>query len=387
MLGIARELGCDWRTAKKRYELQKSIEDGSPLPLKQHSSILDPYKHIIDAKLEIAGITASAIYHFLIDTTDYSGKYGLVKNYVKNHKKKIPKKAFIRVPKTPAKVGQVDWKEDLTLINKYGESIIFNIFLFTLPFSGKKYCRLTLDKKQDTVLTSLIYAFKYIDGIPKEIWFDNMLTIVDASKMNQHDRINDKIKQFSKDMTFSPITCRPRRPESKGTVEAFAKLTNRLFAYNYEFEDIEDLEKIIDNFNTNINNEVSQANNRIINEVFEYEKEYLLPLPNNKILSSYLSNRQTRKVAKDSMISFKGNKYSVPVKYIGFDLNVIEKDNSLYIYDNIDLIRCHPISNNPLNYNIEDVKDVLVSDLLKNSSQEKVETFISNNLTQYDNFL
>ena len=87
------------------------------------------------------------------------------------------------------------------------------------------------------------------------------------------------------------------------------------------------------------------------------------------------------------MISFNGNKYSVPVKYIGFDLNVIEKDNSLYIYDNTNLIRCHQISNNPLNYNTEDVKDILLSDLLKNSSQEKVDSFISNNLSQYDNFL
>ena len=387
MHGIARELGCDWRTAKKRYELQQNIENGNPLPLKEHSSILDPYKHIIDAKLEIAGITASAIYHFLIDNTDYSGKYGLVKNYVKNNKEKIPKRANIRIPKTPAKVAQVDWKEDLTLISKQGESFTFNIFLVTLPFSEKKYSRLTLDKKQDTVITSLIYVFMYFDGIPKEIWFDNMLTIVDASKMNQHDRINDKIKQFAKDMGFNPISCRPRRPESKGTVEAFAKLTNRLLAYNHEFESIEDLEKIINTFNTNINNEISQAHNRVVNEVFTYEKEYLLPLPNNKVFSSYLSNRQTRKVAKDSMISFKGNKYSVPVKYIGFDLNVIEKDNSLYIYDNTNLIRCHQISNNPFNYNLDDIKDVLASDLLKNSSNEKIETFISNNLSQYDNFL
>ena len=387
MHGIARELGCDWRTAKKRYELQQNIENGNPLPLKQHSSILDPYKHIIDAKLGIAGITASAIYHFLLDTTDYPGKYGLVKNYVKTNKEKIPKKANIRIPKAPAKVAQVDWKEDLTLISKYGELVTFNIFLVTLPFSEKKYCRLTLDKKQDTVITSLIYAFMYFNGVPKEIWFDNMLTIVDASKMNQHDRINDKIKQFAKDIGFNPIPCRPRRPESKGTVEAFSKLTNRFFAYNHEFESIEDLEKIIDTFNTNINNEVSQAHNRVINEIFTYEKEYLLPLPNNKVFSSYLSNRQTRKVAKDSMVSFKGNKYSVPVKYIGFDLNVIEKDNYLYIYDNTNLIRCHQISNNPFNYNTEDIKDILVSDLLKNSSQEKVETFISNNLSQYDNFL
>ena len=95
MHGIARELGCDWRTAKKRYELQQNIENGNPLPLKEHSSILDPYKHIIDAKLEIAGITASAIYHFLIDNTDYSGKYGLVKNYVKNNKEKIPKEPIL----------------------------------------------------------------------------------------------------------------------------------------------------------------------------------------------------------------------------------------------------------------------------------------------------
>ena len=387
MHGIARALGCDWRTAKKRYHIQKKIEEGLPLPLKSSSSILDPYTNIIDAKLEIAGITASAIYHFLLDTTDYKGKYGLVKNYVRKNKDKIPKKANIRVPKIAGKLGQVDWKEDFSLTNKNGEILTFNIFLFTLPFSEKKYCKLTLDRQQDTVINSLIHAFQYVGGIPKEIWFDNMLTIVDAFKMSKHDRVNSKIKQFAKDMGFKPIPCRPRRPESKGTVEAFAKLTDRLLAYNNEFETIEDLEKIIENFNKSINKEVSQAHNRVVNEVFKYEKEYLLPLPSNKIFSSYLSNRQTRKVATDAMISFNGNKYSVPVKYIGFDLNVIEKDNSLYIYDNTILIRCHQISNNPLNYNTEDVKDILLSDLLKNSSQEKVDSFISNNLSQYDNFL
>jgi len=384
---IAKELGCDWGTAKKRYELQQKIENGLPLPLKEHSSILDPYKHIIDAKLEIPGITASAIYHFLLDTTDYAGKYGLVRDYVKKNKDKIPKKANIRIPKTHGKQGQVDWKEDFTLINKLGTSITFNIFLFTLPFSGKKFCKLTLDRKQDTVINSLIYAFQYIGGIPREIWFDNMLTIVDAAKMNKHDRVNEKIKQFAKDMAFIPIPCRIKRPESKGSVEAFAKLTDRLLAYSNEFENIEDLERIVNTFNENINNEVSQSHNQVVNEIFKYEKEYLLSLPNNKIFSTYLSNCQTRKVATDSMISFKGNKYSVPTKYIGLDLNIIEKDNKLYIYNNINLVRCHVISNNSFNYNIEDVKDVLASDLLRNSSEEEIETFISENLSQYDKLL
>ena len=78
-------------------------------------------------------------------------------------------------------------------------------------------------------------------------------------------------------------------------------------------------------------NEISQSHNRVVNEVFEY---------------------------------------SVPVKYIGFDLKVIEKDNSLY--NNTNLIRCHQISNNPLNYNKDDVKDILVSNLLKDSTKEKI---------------
>lgn len=387
MHGIARDMNCDWRTAKKRYEIQQRLENGQPLPLKEHKSILDPYVDIINSKLEISGITASAIYHFLIDTTEYSGKYGLVRNYVKKHKEQRPKKATIRVPKVPGKLGQVDWKEDITLINRKGEPLTFNIFLFTLPFSEKKYCRLTLDKKQDTVINSLIYVFRYIKGIPKEIWFDNMLTIVDSAKMGKHDRVNDKIKQFAKDMAFTPIPCRPRRPQTKGTVEALAKLCDRLLAYNHEFETIEDLETIVNTFTENINNETSQTHNRIVNEVFTYEKEYLLPLPNDRILSIYLSNRQTRKVAKDSMVSYKNNKYSVPVKYIGFNLNVIEKDNYLYIYDNTNLVRCHQILNNPLNYNKDDIKDILASDLLRNSTEEKIEAFIADNLSQYDNLL
>ena len=387
MHGIAKEMGCDRRTAKKRYELQKQIENGLPIPLKEHKSKLDPYLDIINSKLEIAGITASAIYHFLINRTDYSGKYGFVKNYVKKHKDDKPKKATINVPKVPGKVGEVDWKEDFTLVNKHGKKITFNIFLFTLHFSEKKYCRLTLDRKQDTVINSLIYSLNYIKGFPKEIWFDNMLTIVNAYKMGKHDRVNQKIKQFAKDMGFNPITCRPRRPETKGTVEALAKLCSRLLAYNNEFETLEDLEQIVIDFTEQINNEVSQAHSRIVNEVFEKEKEYLLPLPNNKVFNAYLTNRETRKVAKDSMISYKSNRYSVPVKYINFNLNVVEKDNYLYIYDNIDLIRCHQISNNPYNYNKEDVKDILASDLLKASKEEKIEEFISNNLSQYDQLL
>lgn len=384
---IAKDYNCNWRTAKKRYLIQKELENGGDIELKKHSSILDPYKNIIDSKLSISGITAQAIYHFLLDTTDYSGKYGLVKKYVRDNKGKIPKKATIRIAHIPGKSAQVDWKEDFKLTNKLGQEICFNIFLFTLPFSEKKVAKLTLDRKQDTVINCIIYSLQYIDGVPKDIWFDNMLTIVDAAKMNKHDRINDKIKQFARDMGFNPIPCKPRRPQSKGSVEAFAKLTNRLLAYNNEFNTVEDLEEIVTKFNININNEVSQSHNKIIDDVFKTEKEHLLPLPNNKVIAPYVSNRQTRKVAHDSMISFQGNRYSVPTKYIGYDLNIVSKDNKLYIYDITNLVYCHDISTSQFNYAKDHIKDILASDLLKGADDSKIEQFISDNLSQYDKLL
>ena len=39
------------------------------------------------------------------------------------------------------------------------------------------------------------------------------------------------------------------------------------------------------------------------------------------------------------------------------------------------------------NYNRDDLKDILASDLLKNSDEEKIEQFIANNLSQYDKLL
>ena len=45
------------------------------------------------------------------------------------------------------------------------------------------------------------------------------------------------------------VTCRPYRPETKGKVEKLAKIMNRLKAFDYEFDDKDDLIKIVKNLN------------------------------------------------------------------------------------------------------------------------------------------
>lgn len=64
-----------------------------------------------------------------------------------------------------------------------GEDFEVNIFLVLLGYSRYKYLMLTTDRSQPTVFKrGGLNSFKYFDGVPKEILFDNMRTIVDQSR-------------------------------------------------------------------------------------------------------------------------------------------------------------------------------------------------------------
>lgn len=131
-----------------------------------------------------------------------------------------------------------------------------------LGYSRLKYIGLTLDRNQDTLKQELISALKSFGGVPKEILFDNMKSVIDQSKTQYNDAvINSNFYQFSKDIGFQVIACRPYRPQTKGKVETLAKIMERLRVYNYEFDTLDELDEIVRELNYDINNSISQATN------------------------------------------------------------------------------------------------------------------------------
>lgn len=383
---LGREYGCDYRTAKIRYYEELNKEKGIEPEIKIRKHIVDDYKDIIINKLEtIPGITAYSIYYFLKVEKDYKGSYESIKNFVRENKDKRKQPASIRVEPIIGKVAQVDWKEDFKLTNKNGELFIINLFLMRLHYSKKFYARLTIDKKRDEVKTCIVESLEYFNGTPREIWFDNMATVM--IKEGKHKKVHNEIKQLGSDIGFQPILCQSRRPKTKGTVENLAKLCNRLLSYNNEFETLEDLVKIVNKFNEECGKEKSQAHNKIVNEVFEDEKKYLIPLPNKNILERYKQTIEYRKVTQDSMIVYRGNRYSVPTRFIGSYLGIRIIDNQVNIYDNTELVRCHMVSKNNLNYNDEDKIEILKSDLLYGLSDEEIKNKIDNTDLQVYDFL
>lgn len=381
---LARRFNCDPRTIDRHLK----ISSGEMLPKKSsrvYKTLLDGYESVIIDKVDTYSSTAMAVFKF-IEKKGYKGKYSTVADFVSKHKAVEIKKATVRFETSPGLQAQVDWKENLTMISKHGEVFKVNIFLMVLGYSRVKYLELTTDRTQITLFKCMISAFRFFEGIPHEILFDNMKTVIDRSKTSFSSvEFNNTFKHFADDSGFKPIACRPYRPQTKGKVEALAKLTNRLTVYNGEFEDYKELQEIVSEFMIELNNEKSQATNEIPFNRFEKEIEYLKPLVSLHLLASYVSCEKEYKVSKESMINYNGKKYSVPTKYIGLKVNTIEtSDGNINIYYNQDFIVCHSLSNKKYNYKIGHMHEILKSDSCKNLSDDQIDDFIKENMALMD---
>lgn len=378
---IARDQGISWPTAKK---IALGQTDRKPRVFKGVSK-LEPYKETIDYKLETYQCSAVSLYN-LIKDKGYVGSRSLVTKYVKDRKENLLRKATIRVETTPGLQGQVDWKESMTLISKHGEKFTINIFLFILSYSKYKYIELTINRTQKTLFRCMVNCFKELGGVPEEIWFDNMKTVVDEHDINTNKvKFNAKFSEFAKNMMFTPIACKPFRPCTKGIVENLAKIMDRLKAYNEEFEDFDELNKIVIDLKDKLNKEEkSQATGQYPNVLFiEKEKEYLSKV--NLDQFDYSSHRQIRIVTSESMINVNNNKYSVPVEYLGEFVETQIIDDQLYIYYNDELIRQHKLENESYQfiYNKADVKQIIQSNY-PSYSDSQIEAMANQRLESFD---
>lgn len=315
---IARQYDVDPRTVKAAYLRAQSGETAVVRKRRIRRSKLDGYQDIIEEKYT-SGCSARSIYDFIVEK-GFTGKYTIVKDYCRRFRKTQTKKATIRVEHTIGLSAQVDWKEQVTMTDRNGVPHTFSIFLYVLTYSKFKFLRLTLDQKQDTLFKCLFEAFKTTGKIPKEIWFDNMSTVVDHKLSDFHHRFNERFLSFSHDAGFYPIACRPFRPQTKGCAETLAITMGKLKLYDGEFSTINDLNDIVNRLAQRLNHEKSQSNNQKPVKLWAKEKEHFRSL--NSDLTRYFDSVQTRKVSRDSMIRFQNHQYSVSPNCIGKEVEI-----------------------------------------------------------------
>ncbi|HGY3771123.1 TPA: IS21-like element ISSen3 family transposase, partial [Escherichia coli] len=125
----------------------------------------------------------------------------------------------------PGRQMQVDWG---TMRN--GKSPL-HVFVAVLGYSRMLYIEFTDNMRYDTLEACHRNAFSFFGGVPQEVLYDNMKTVVlqrDAYQTGQH-RFHPSLWQFGKEMGFSPRLCRPFRAQTKGKVERMVQYARNSF--------------------------------------------------------------------------------------------------------------------------------------------------------------
>lgn len=351
---IARKHHIDPRTAKKYAEsdVRPVYTLTAPKPSK-----LDPYKHLIDMWLEEAPYSAVRIHEKLMEQ-GCDCKYTIVRQYVATKKAALNEKATVRFETMPGLQGQVDWGffENYKVLEN-GESRKLYCFLMVLGYSRMRYIEFVTDMSTTTLIKCHINAFRYFGGYPEEILYDNMKQVVVKRMLKQSEsELNKQFEDFAGFYGFKPILCRPYRGQTKGKVERTVRYVRENFMVGIRYHSLADLNSQAHAWCNKINARIhGTTNERPIDRLAD---EKLLPLKREYIIDRI----NLRRVEKDCLISYAGNKYSVPAEYVGKDVTVIVLDHMLAAYFEGKQIALHKLSysKNSLNVNKEHYKSMIV---------------------------
>ena len=134
--------------------------------------------------------------------------------------------------------------------------------------------------------------------------------------------------------------CRKADPESKGKIENVIKFVKYNFLASRDFDALDEANLSLAKWLTRrANGKISQATKRIPAEMFEEERDLLIDHTGKP--PYVLQVQVIRSVAKDCMINFETNRYSVPFPYVGKQVEVQTEPDLIRIYHDGQLIAVH----------------------------------------------
>jgi transposase len=240
--GIARKLGLNRRTIHRWItggQLEREVDSGQvPPPIRRGGPRkLEHVKPIIDARLaKYPDLTAVRLFDE-VKAAGYTGGLTQLKIYVAQVRPQPEPEPIVRFETDPGHQAQVDFAE------------------FTFPW-GKRYALvvvlgysrllwLKFYPKQDmpTVFSGLEEAFAFFGGVPREILFDQMASVITRDLRDQGGRLveNAEFLRFAAHWGFRVRACRPYRAKTKGKVERPIRYVRGSFVYARDFVGDEDL--------------------------------------------------------------------------------------------------------------------------------------------------
>ena len=235
---LSRRFGVNRRTIHhwiKTGQLDRDLLAGprgySPRPPVAHK--LDPYKPIIDARLEeFPKLSAKRLFDE-VRAAGYPGSYERVNDYVRETRPREPVEPVVRFETPAGRQGQVDFGS-FTL--PWGRR---HALVVVLGYSRLLWLSFYPRQTMAVLMEALESAFEAFGGVPEELLFDQMRAVVlsDDRAAGGGLLYNAEFLRFARHWGFDPRSCRPYRAKTKGKVERPIRYIRESFFYGAQLRE------------------------------------------------------------------------------------------------------------------------------------------------------
>ena len=320
---ISRRSGHHFNTVKKYVDKEDWNKEYKPRA--ERPSLLDPLKPTIDAWL-IEDMkrnrkyrrTATKIYNDLKSNPEHGEQLAVKKqsviNYVSRRKKELYRKTY-----DTAMFGlhsmceaQVDFGKVLVIGASSAEEE-WHVLVISFPWSNSGFAQLCRSETKECLCEALQRIFEFIGGVPIRILFDNMSSAVIHIEENGGRKLTDMFMRFAMHHRFKAEFCNPDSPHEKGNVESKVGYIRRnMLLPPPVIEDIDTFNQaLLTQCLSDLNRE-HYVKKELIRDLFNAEREVLIPLPREPFRVFTLEKVKTDKY---SFIHFEKNRYSTSPKY------------------------------------------------------------------------
>jgi len=234
------------------------------------------------------------------------------------------------IDEVPGVQCQVDGGE-LRDVQIGGLSKTVYFLVFVLSYSRLMFVSYSL-KPLDTDIFIQMHedAFRYFDGIPEECVYDQTKLVV-IKEMFREVTFNDRFYYYASRIGMDIRVCKGYDPESKGKVEAGVKYVKGDCLYGDSFTDFAGLQRHAQCWLDDVANvRVHGTTGEVPRLVYDHrEQDKMKPF----VAIDMPAEQSTRQADKTGLISFRANKYSVPMAYQRSTVLVAVKADQLLIFD------------------------------------------------------
>ena len=328
-------------TGHSRNTIKKAIR-GEPWGYKERAHqpfpVLDKYLPVIDGWLmddkdrpKKQRHTARRVYNRLVEEHGYEGSEPTVRRYVRFAKMALgidTPCAFIPCDPEAGYEGEVDWGTATAILA--GEEIRLKFFCMRSKYSGKHFVRFYFCERQQAFFDAHIHAFSFFAGTFPVLVYDNLTTAIQRV-LRGRDRIEQEgFVKFKAYYSIEARFCNPDSGHEKGGVEGLVGFARRNYMVPLpQADSLEELNEKVLRQCASYGNHKMAGRDRTVNELYEQEKEHLLPLPEAVFSNVQVSGGQVDKYAT---VVVDKNRYSVPSRYAGLRVKVLHHADRVDVF-------------------------------------------------------